>query len=227
MSRLSPVLLALAPWRIAARQAPPSRRRFVLVAWLLGLLTVPALGLGTLLSDALVDSPAEELTAPQAGLMTAIAEGIFETRPAPSWALALLGLGWLVGGLAAGLLGGLLHAGVLLGLSRGAPQGKRQYLALGAWGFGYSLTGVVGLSCVGSRSPRELAAALALALAASLPGGALGYGVFRRAGAGRARAGLNATLYGLVLWVLTMLALEVATLLTFGPVRLVERIVGA
>jgi hypothetical protein len=223
---LARFLLVFTPWRLAARQAPVSRLRLGLAAWALGLLVLPAFGLGSLLHDLFHKTALEGLAAPQAGLLAAITEGLMEARPAPPWELALAVLGWLAGGLAAGLLGALLNTLVLLGFSRDAPDTRRRTWALGEWGLGYTLVGLPAFLCFELGGLAQVLLASALLLTASLGCGALGFGVWRLAGAGRARATVNATLYGLVIWALLPFVLETAMLLTWLPVRLAERLAG-
>ncbi|HOX44488.1 MAG TPA: hypothetical protein PK668_12870 [Myxococcota bacterium] len=220
------VLLFFTPWRLAARQAPLSSLRLGLTAWALGLLVLPAFGLGGLLRDLLHPVALEGLPAPQAGLLAAITEGLMETQPAPPWEIALAVLGWLAGGLAAGLLGALLNTLVLLGLSREAPDTRRRTWALGEWGLGYTLVGLPAFICLGQGELAQVLLASALLLTASLGCGALGFGAWRLAGTGRARAAVNATLYGLVIWALAPFVLETAMLLTWLPARLAERLAG-
>jgi len=229
-------LLLVCPWRLAGRIGEGRGFRLVGLHLLAGLALLPALvGSLWLTREIQFTAEAEGLSAPQAGLMTMLSQGIVESHVVSPGRLAATAAGWAAGGAAAGLLGSGMLGLVLLGLAGTTAAAQRPKLwALGRWASGFMPIATLGLALMVhlwteakmGEDPVPLLVVLGgvVPLWATAGAGALAWGALRGpCGQGRLRAAVNAVLFGLLLWFVTLLALQLAGLISWLPAALVDR----
>ncbi|MBW1807104.1 MAG: hypothetical protein JRJ19_04210 [Deltaproteobacteria bacterium] len=208
-----------------------------------GLLIIPTFFMTIWFAEQLETRFADQLPAPQAGLMATMAEGIMQGVPDPpaiKAAKITTGIfGWLIGGVASGLLIVALFGSTLSGL-----RGKQQDIhGPSAWRMASSASMYLPLAVVPGvlwfdvysgiktgqtgQVPLEIVFAALFSLWFMFGLGSLAWGWLRHAlQKSKPRAAFEAVLFCLLSWFLVWLAITVAWTLTWVPVKLVQRMIA-
>jgi hypothetical protein len=231
------------PWRLSKVLTGGRPFRMLEIHIAAGLLIIPAFFMTIWFTEQLEYRFADQLPAPQSGLMAAMAEGIMQGIPdPPAVKAAKIGTGifsWLIGGFASGLLIVALFGSALSGL-----RGKQQDIqGPSAWRMASSAAMYLPLAVVpgllwfdvysGIKTgqtgpvPYEIVFASLFSLWFMFGLGSLAWGWLRHAlQKSKPRAVFEAVLFSLLSCLLAWLAITVAWTLTWMPVKLVQRMLS-